>query len=152
MAIGAAVALALVVAAKWGAIIFYLFLFAGVVPIVPFFQQDYHPWEDSINDMARVFLNTEAFADTHEISQIAMATITNQDVCMAFVMRLQDYKVFSVEAQTYCKIRVRTECPCTGRGFAGPGKWLKVHITRGQNKGSDAWICGSAVGPSVTAL
>jgi len=152
IAIGTVAAIALFVAAKWGAIIFYLFLFVGVLPVVLFFQQDYHPWEDSIDDMAVVSLDTDAVPDTHDISQMAAAAATDHDACVPFINRLRDQRGFSVEAQTYCKIRIQTECPCTGRGFAGPGKWLKVHLTRGPQKGADAWVCGSAVAKTVTAL
>ena len=151
IAIGAA-ALVLVIAPKWGGIVLFLFLWFGVLPIVLFFQQDYRPWEDSIDDMAKIYLDTDAVPDTKALSRIAMETQTNHDNCAAFVTGLQDQSVFSVDAQTYCKVRIRTECACTGRGFAGPGKWLKAHITRGQHRGSDVWICGSAVGPSVTPL
>jgi len=151
IAIGAA-ALVMVIAAKWGETILFLFLLLGVLPIVLFFQQDYRPWEDSIDDMATIRLDTDAVPDTKALSGMAVATQDNHDNCAAFVTGLQDQSVFSVDAQTYCKVRIRTECACTGRGYAGPGKWLKVHITRGWHKGSDVWMCGSAVGPSVTPL
>jgi hypothetical protein len=151
IAIGA-VALILVIAPNWGGRVLFLFLWFGVLPIILFFQQDYRPWEDSIGDMAKIYLDTDAVSDTKALSRMAMATQTNHDTCAAFVAGLQNQSVFSVDAQIYCKVRIRTECACTGRGFAGPGKWLKVYITRGRNKGADVWMCGSAVGPSVTPL
>src|SRR5579862_7044474 len=152
IAFGAVIVLILIVAAKWGELAAYLFLLFGVAPIMLFFQQDYRPWDDSLDDIASVNLDTEALTDAREISQMAVAAGNNRKHCSAFVARLHDQRLFAVEAQTYCKIRIRTECPCTGTGLAGPGKWVKIHLTRGAHKGSDVWVCGSSVGQTITPL
>lgn len=64
IACGAVTVLVLILAAKWGGIVFYLFLLFGVAPVILFFQQDYRPWEDSMDDMAIVDLDSDAIVDS----------------------------------------------------------------------------------------
>ncbi len=142
-----AVAIAVAIT-KWGETILFLLLL-GVGSIFLFFQQDFHPWEESMGDLAFISLDTKAAVDTQELSAMAPATRNNRAACADFVMNLDRQTVFSVNAQTYFKIRIRTECPCQGNGHDRGGNLTKVHITRGPNKGLDGWVCRSAVGLTV---
>ncbi len=119
-----------------------------------FFQQDYRPWEESMWDLAETRQDAQVVADNYQLSAGAPATYGNRNACESLAMVLEDEKSFSVKAQTYCKIRVRTDCPCGGRHWyeRDDRNWLKVHLTRGPQKGANAWVCGSAVGPTVTPL
>jgi hypothetical protein len=80
---------------------------------------------------------------------MALATRNNRDACPDFEREVGRQKAFYVDAQTLSKIRIRTECQCQGNGHDRGGNLMKVHITRGPNRGSDGWVCGTAVGLTV---
>jgi uncharacterized membrane protein len=126
-----------------------IFLF----PIGLFIEQDYHPWDESMCDLAVLRLDTEVVADTQELTAMALAARNNRYVCPALVTQFARQSTFAVKAQTYCKIRSETECACSGKLYDfKENAWLKAHITRGPNKGRHGWVCGSAVWRTVTPL
>jgi hypothetical protein len=96
-------------------------------------------------DLASIRLDTKAALDTQELSAMALATRNNRDACPDFEREVGRQKAFYVDAQTLSKIRIRTECQCQGNGHDRGGNLMKVHITRGPNRGSDGWVCGTAV-------
>ena len=135
---------------------FALLLIAAVLtePIALYFREDYRPWEESMWDLAETRENTQAVADNRELSAGAPASYGNRNACAAFAKAIEGRNTFFIRAQTYCKIRTRTDCACGGRQWyeKDDRNWLKVHITGGPHKGADVWVCGSAVGPTVTPL
>lgn len=135
---------------------FALVLIAGVLsePVALFFREDYRPWEESMWDLAEMRQDTDALPDSKELSAGAPAAEGDRNACTAFERVLESQRTFPVKAKTYCKVRVRTDCPCNGRQRYEKDErnWLKVRITRGPHKGSDAWVCGNAVGPTVPTL
>ena len=154
VAIVVAIAVVLVAMVKWRSILFYWFFFVGISSIVLFFQQDYRPRKESMWNLAETRHDTSAVADTQKIAAMAHATESTRDACAAFGKELDRQKTFSVNAQTLCKIRIRTDCPCGGRQWYEKDQrnWLRVYITRGPHKGLDAWVCGSDVSLTVTPL
>lgn len=143
-------------------VVIAFFAILALVPILAvlswllglFFQQDYHPWEESMWDLAQIRQDTDALPDSQDVSARVPATEGHRTACAAFVKALESQKAFSLTSTTYSKIRVRTDCPCNGRQWyeKDDRNWLKVRITRGPHNGSDAWVCGNAVGPTVTPL
>jgi hypothetical protein len=120
-------------------------------PIVLFFEQDYRPSDESMYDLAVFRLDTEVVADTQELTAMTLAARNNRYACPGLVTQFAHQSTFAVKAQTYCKIRSETECACSGKLYDfKENAWLKVHITRGPNRGRDGWVCRSAVGRTVT--
>lgn len=130
---------------KWGWILLFL-CFIAIASVTSMFEEDFHPWEESLNDLGEISLDTKAAVDTLELSAMAVATRDKVDDCGDLSIRLGHQKTFPVNAETYCKIRIRTSCSCQGGGYDRGGNWMKVHITRGPNRGRDGWVCESAVG------
>ena len=124
----------------WKEILFFFF-FLAVVPIALFFQQDYHPWQESMNDLAATRLTTRAISDSPRL-HVTQGVPANG--CAAFIEDLGREPSFTIAEQTYCKIRARTACECS------PGQhWAKVNVTKGKTAGKEGWVCDSDIGLTV---
>ncbi len=128
-------------------VLYYLFFFVEMFVVLPldlYFEQDYHFWTENVSDLAAFRSGTQVFMDSQELSRAVSAASIS---CAEMTPAIQHQPFFFVAANTYCKIRSRSECPCSND--SSRGYWIKVHVTRGPQKGKEGWICREDVGLTV---